>query len=317
MKRVAFFTSLYFATTLFPQTTPQPRILLAVTAHPDDEAFMGPILARYAREGVKVYLAIATKGEKGANEFAKIPAGDALADARRAEATCACKELGIESPIFFNLNDGELGALTEPLAKNIHAVAYNVEKLVDQLHPQVILTWGPEGGYGHPDHRLVSDAVTQVVQSLHSSIKLYSSYTIRASPPPKPSLSTPSGPLRSRFTPPIPPTSPLPSPTRRKILRLSNAPSSATNPNTLPKRLRRSRKPWTRAGTAPFPSVTGTPPALRPIFSNELLTSDASPFVRFSPGWQSSSCRTEFLHHGLRDEAHQNQRRGKFLSDCT
>ena len=179
MKRVAFFTSLSFtslsfATTLFAQTTPpQPRILLVVTAHPDDEAFMGPTLAPYAREGVKVYLAIATKGEKGAKEFAKIPAGDALADARRAEATCACKELGIEPPIFFNLNDGELGALTEPLAKNIHAIAYNVEKLVDQLHPQVILTWGPEGGYGHPDHRLVSAAVTQVVQSLHSSIKLY------------------------------------------------------------------------------------------------------------------------------------------------
>ena len=32
---------------------------------------------------------------------------------------------------------------------------------------------------------------------------------------------------------------------------------------------------------APFRSVNGTPPALRPIFSNELLTSDASPFVRF------------------------------------
>jgi len=192
------FTSLCFATTLFPQTTPpQPRILLVVTAHPDDEAFMGPILARYAREGVKVYLAIATKGEKGANEFAKIPAGDALADVRRAEATCACKELGIEPPIFFNLNDGELGAWTEPLAKNIHAVAYNVEKLVDQLHPQVILTWGPEGGYGHPDHRLVSDAVTQVVQSLHSSIKLYYPGLSPAQAKPLNSVWPPSLPFRS------------------------------------------------------------------------------------------------------------------------
>jgi hypothetical protein len=54
-----------------------------------------------------------------------------------------------------------------------HAAAYNVEKLIDQLHPQVVLTWGSEGGYGHPDHRLVSAAVTQVVQSLHSSVKLY------------------------------------------------------------------------------------------------------------------------------------------------
>lgn len=152
---------------------PQSRVLLAVTAHPDDEVFMGPTLTRYASEGVKVYLAIATKGEKGANDFAKIPAGDPLADARRAEATCACKELGIEPPIFFNLNDGELGAITSPLAKNIQAVADNFQKLIDQLHPQVILTWGPDGGYGHADHRLVSDAVTQVVQSQHSGIKLY------------------------------------------------------------------------------------------------------------------------------------------------
>lgn len=153
--------------------SPQSRVLLVVTAHPDDEVFMGPVLTRYAREGVKVYLAIATKGEKGANPFANIPAGDPLADARRAEATCACKELGIEPSVFFNLNDGELGAMTRPLAKNIHAVADNVQQLIDQLHPDVILTWGPEGGYGHPDHRLVSDAVTQVVQSQHSDIKLY------------------------------------------------------------------------------------------------------------------------------------------------
>jgi len=175
--RTFVFASFFLTTTLLfaqaPPPPPQPRVLLAVFAHPDDEAFMGPILARYAREGVNVYLAIATKGEKGSNDFAKIPAGDPLADARRAEATCACQELGIEPPIFFNLNDGELGAMTWPLAKNIHAVADNVKQLIDQLHPQVILTWGPEGGYGHPDHRLVSDAVTQVIQSQHSDIKLY------------------------------------------------------------------------------------------------------------------------------------------------
>lgn len=175
MKLVALLSCVFFASALLAQTTvpTQTRVLLAVTAHPDDEAFMGPTLTRYAREGVKVYLAIATKGEKGVNDFAKIPGGDALASARRAEATCACKGLGIEPPVFFNLNDGELGAMTKPLAKNIHTVADNVEKLIDQLHPQVIVTWGPEGGYGHPDHRLVSDAVTEVVQSLHSNIKLY------------------------------------------------------------------------------------------------------------------------------------------------
>jgi LmbE family N-acetylglucosaminyl deacetylase len=43
-------------------------VILAVFAHPDDETFVGPVLARYAREGVKVYLAIATKGEKGTSD---------------------------------------------------------------------------------------------------------------------------------------------------------------------------------------------------------------------------------------------------------
>jgi LmbE family N-acetylglucosaminyl deacetylase len=166
--------SLLLSAILFAQAhPPHSRVLLAVFAHPDDEVFAGPTLTRYAHEGVRVYLAIATKGEKGATDFAKIPAGEPLAAARRAEATCACQELSLEAPIFFNLNDGELGAITNPLAKNIHSVADRVQKLIDQIHPQVIITLGPDGGYGHPDHRLVSDAVTQVVQSQKSEIKLY------------------------------------------------------------------------------------------------------------------------------------------------
>jgi LmbE family N-acetylglucosaminyl deacetylase len=174
MRLCTLLLSLLLSTIVFAQVAPSPsRVLLAVFAHPDDEVFAGPTLTRYAREGVHVYLAIATKGEKGATDFAKIPAGELLATARRGEANCACRELGIEPPIFFNLNDGELGAITDPLAKNIHSVADNVRKLIDQFHPQVIITWGPDGGYGHPDHRLVSDAVTQVVQSQNSSVKLY------------------------------------------------------------------------------------------------------------------------------------------------
>jgi LmbE family N-acetylglucosaminyl deacetylase len=171
MRRIALLVFLLSATTA---AAPQPpRVLLAVFAHPDDETFVGPVLARYAREGVKVYLAIATKGEKGTNEHAGIPAGDPLAAARHAEATCACQQLGIEPPIFFDLNDGELGAMTSPLGKNVQAVADNLEKLMARLHPQVVVTWGPDGGYGHPDHRLVSDAVTQVIQSQNSRVKLY------------------------------------------------------------------------------------------------------------------------------------------------
>jgi LmbE family N-acetylglucosaminyl deacetylase len=151
----------------------KPRTMLAVFAHPDDETLVGPVLARYAREGVKVYLAIATKGEKGTNDRVKIPSGEPLAKVRRDEAACACRQLGIEDPILMELNDGELGAISNPLGHDIQVVADNVEKLIQKLHPAVIVTWGADGGYGHPDHRLVSEAVTQVVQARKSDVKLY------------------------------------------------------------------------------------------------------------------------------------------------
>jgi len=169
MMRLAILT-LLLVTTLNAGAERRPRVILAVFAHPDDETFVGPVLARYAREGVKVYLAIATKGEKGTSD--PNLRGDPLAKVRHEEAACACRQLGMEPPIFFDLNDGELGAMTSPLGQNIQTVADNVEKLIAKLNPDVVVTWGPEGGYGHPDHRLVSDAVTQVMQSKKTSITL-------------------------------------------------------------------------------------------------------------------------------------------------
>jgi LmbE family N-acetylglucosaminyl deacetylase len=169
MRRLALLTLLLF-TTVSAGAERRPRVILAVFAHPDDETFVGPVLARYAREGVKVYLAIATKGEKGTSD--PNLRGDPLAKVRREEAFCACRQLGIEPPIFFDLNDGELGAMTSPLGQNIQAVADNVDKLIARLNPDVVVTWGPDGGYGHPDHRLVSDAVTQVIQTKKTSIIL-------------------------------------------------------------------------------------------------------------------------------------------------
>lgn len=170
MKRIAWILLLLCGSS-FAQSS--SKVLLAVFAHPDDETLVGPVLARYAREGAKVYLAIATKGEKGTNDRAGIPAGEPLAKLRREEAACACKQLGIEAPIFFELNDGELGAIANPLGHNIQAVADNVANLIGTLHPAAVVTWGADGGYGHPDHRLVSDAVTQAVQASNNIAKLF------------------------------------------------------------------------------------------------------------------------------------------------
>jgi LmbE family N-acetylglucosaminyl deacetylase len=145
------------------------RTLLAIFAHPDDETMAGPLFARYARQAeTTVYLAIATNGEKGVTPFAKIPAGERLAAARMKEAACAARTLGAQPPILFGAPDGGL-ADTRMLAE----LAGKVEKTIRDLKPDAIVTWGPDGGYGHPDHRLVSAIVTQVVQEGDVTPRLY------------------------------------------------------------------------------------------------------------------------------------------------
>jgi len=134
--------------------------LLAVFAHPDDETSVGPLLARYAREGVSVYLAIATDGQRGVREHAGIPAGEKLATRRAGEARCACKALGIEPPILIGLEDG---AMEEEANKA--AFVKEVTRLFAELKPDAVITWGPDGLSGHTDHRIVSSIVTEVYQN--------------------------------------------------------------------------------------------------------------------------------------------------------
>jgi LmbE family N-acetylglucosaminyl deacetylase len=135
------------------------RTLLAVFAHPDDEQVVSPMLARYAREGVRVHLAIATDGRKGVREHAGIPAGDALATARAAEARCACEKLKIEAPTLMGVADGELYQ-----DANKKTVLDGIARLLAELKPDAVVTWGPDGVTGHTDHRMVSNLVTEVVQ---------------------------------------------------------------------------------------------------------------------------------------------------------
>jgi LmbE family N-acetylglucosaminyl deacetylase len=133
--------------------------VLAVFAHPDDERVIGPLLSRLAREGRETHLVIATDGAKGVTDFAKIPAGSELASARTKEASCAAKRLGVKQLHQLGLPDGGLASF-EVLGKLRSGIA----RIIDSIKPAVIITFGPEGGTGHPDHRLVGDVTTQVVQ---------------------------------------------------------------------------------------------------------------------------------------------------------
>lgn len=143
--------------------------VLAVFAHPDDERVIGPLLSRLAREGRETQLVIATDGSQGVRDFARIPAGPALAAARAREARCAADRLGVRQLHLLGLPDGGLASFGV-----LGRLRSKLVAIIDSVHPAVIITFGPEGGTGHPDHRLVGDVVSQIVQgdSRYASVDL-------------------------------------------------------------------------------------------------------------------------------------------------
>jgi len=144
-----------------------PKTLAVVAAHADDEGPVAPILARYAREGVQVYLIIASDGAAGAGQQGHIPRPDATAQGeelvrqRAEEARCATQALGIQPPILLGFPDGKLGDYAGDRAL-IYRVTQRIAEELARLRPDAVITWGPDGGTGHPDHRIVSTIVTQL-----------------------------------------------------------------------------------------------------------------------------------------------------------
>lgn len=140
------------------------NVILAVFAHPDDEETVGPVLAKYAAEGANVYLMVATDGRYGTAEHAHIPAGDSLVAARKLEIICAAEQLGIHPPILLGLPD-QLGVESKYYGgvwQSLDSVHKAFVKAMLTLKPDVVITWGPSGWTGHPDHRLVGDVVTEI-----------------------------------------------------------------------------------------------------------------------------------------------------------
>ncbi|MEO6528738.1 MAG: PIG-L family deacetylase [Gemmatimonadaceae bacterium] len=166
------------------------RPIVAVFAHPDDERVIGPLLSRLAREGRETHLVIATDGSQGVTDFARIPAGAELAAARTKEASCAAKRLGVRQLHIIGLLDGGLASF-DVLGK-LHT---SLVAIIDSLKPAAIVTFGPDGGTGHPDHRLVGNVVTQIVQgdARYADVDLlYASLPterLRTAPPARPTVS--------------------------------------------------------------------------------------------------------------------------------
>lgn len=147
------------------------KTMLVVLAHPDDESFgTGGTLALYARRGVDVYLICATRGEAGEMDAAHLEGFASVAERRESELRCAAETLGLKEVIFLDYRDSGMAGSPDNLHPNALA-AQPVEQVAEQivcymrkLKPQVMVTFDPIGGYRHPDHIAVHNAVKRAFE---------------------------------------------------------------------------------------------------------------------------------------------------------
>ena len=155
----------YNIDSLWLKEAPAPRTLLVVYAHPDDESFGNAgTLARYAAEGVAVHYACATRGDVGGVASELLDGYADVAALRSAELACAAGTLGLAAVHFLGYRDSGMAGSPDNqhpdalIRAATERVAGQVVALIRGLRPQVILTFGPYGGYGHPDHIAVHQA---------------------------------------------------------------------------------------------------------------------------------------------------------------
>lgn len=143
--------------------------ILVIAAHPDDEtAFAGGMIARYAAEGHHVAVLWTTRGEGGEMGDPPLTTREQLGAVREAEARAAAAALGVAEVAFLPFQDPPVGpddtlfhvdATAEEFAAAIAAV------LAEQ-RPDVVLTHGSNGEYGHPQHVFTHECVFAALEQL-------------------------------------------------------------------------------------------------------------------------------------------------------
>lgn len=147
---------------------PHQRRLLFVHAHPDDESINnGLTMARYVAEGALVTLVTCTLGEEGEvipPELAHLAPDreDTLGPHRLRECAAAMRELGVRDHRFLGgpgryRDSGMRGAPQNDRPESFWQAPLDeagtlLARVIREVRPQVLVTYDPQGGYGHPDH---------------------------------------------------------------------------------------------------------------------------------------------------------------------
>jgi LmbE family N-acetylglucosaminyl deacetylase len=124
--------------------------VLGVWAHPDDETYLSSgLMALARRAGQRVVCVTMTRGEHGTDDPGRWPP-ERLARTRDHEIRAAMAILGVAEHRCVGLEDGTLADLDRGIGVRM------VAELVAEVRPDTIVTFGPEGMTGHPDHRAVA-----------------------------------------------------------------------------------------------------------------------------------------------------------------
>jgi len=147
------------------------RRLLGVFAHPDDEVFCaGGTMGQAAEAGAEVMIVSATRGEQGQIRDPAAATRRTLGAVREGELGAAAAELGVQHLQVLAYPDGALVDHRSSLGATIAAI-------MRRFDPDTVITFGADGGYGHPDHVAVSGLTTQAFRTLardhHRGQRLY------------------------------------------------------------------------------------------------------------------------------------------------
>lgn len=134
------------------------KIIMSVFAHPDDETFgVAGTLYRLTQQGHQVFVVTATRGEEGEIADPALATQATLGEVRERELRAAMATVGVEQVAFLDYRDGHLAEA------NFDEAVGRIVTHIRAVRPNIIITFAPNGVYGHPDHMRIHELAISAV----------------------------------------------------------------------------------------------------------------------------------------------------------
>jgi LmbE family N-acetylglucosaminyl deacetylase len=144
---------------------PDLGTILAFFAHPDDESYCcAGIMSEAIRNGQRVVCVTATRGELGSTDEERWPPGPPLADVRTRELAACLDVIGVTEHHWWDYPDGGCADVDDRVAIS------RLRDLMDDVEPDTILTFAPDGATFHPDHISVSRWATRAARGTSADV---------------------------------------------------------------------------------------------------------------------------------------------------